>query len=107
MYDRSTKQDDCTTVYGFEADRDPGQEFHGDYSISYGFGKTMRLGLSGYYYIQSSDDDYHLGNNIPGPVQRLIEKNKINCLIITGHNSINKYTVNLVPGSNLITFLRW
>ena len=78
MYDWSTKQDDCPTVYGFEVDRDPGQEFHGDYSISYGFSKSMRLGLSGYYYVQTTDDDYHPGNRIPGPVQDLLKDDEAN-----------------------------
>lgn len=78
MYDWSTTQDDCPTIYGFEVDRDPGQEFHADYSISYGFSKALRVGVSGYYYKQTTDDDYQLRSDIPAPVQDLLKEDEGN-----------------------------
>jgi len=72
MYDFNTSQDKYATVYGVEVDRDPGQEFHLDYSVSYGLSKTLRLGVSGYYYVQTTDDSYDLNDSIPAPVQELL-----------------------------------
>ena len=72
MYDFSSTQDDYATVYGFSVDRDPGQEFHTDYSISYALSPTLRLGVNGYYYIQTTDDSYDLDSSIPPPVQALL-----------------------------------
>ncbi len=73
MYDFNTSQDKYPTVYGFEVDRDPGQEFHVDYSVSYGISKALRLGVSGYYYYQTTDDSYDLNDTIPAPVQELLK----------------------------------
>ena len=73
MYDFNTTQDDSPTVYGFEVDRDPGQEFHFDYSISYGITKALRLGVNGYFYTQTTDDSYDLNDTIPPPVQDLLQ----------------------------------
>ncbi len=68
MYDFNTTQDDCPTVYGVEPDRDPGQEFHFDYSVSYAVNPSFRLGVNGYYYIQTTDDSYDL-DGIPMTLQ--------------------------------------
>ena len=76
MYDFSTTQDDCPTIYGFEVDRDPGQEFHVDYGLSYGCSKALRVGLTGYYYKQTTDDDYDLTSDIPAPVQDLLREDE-------------------------------
>lgn len=76
MYDFNTTQDDCATVYGFEVDRDPGQEFHVDYSVSYAFAPSFRFGVSGYYYRQTTDDSYDLNPSIPGPVQGLLREDE-------------------------------
>ena len=73
MYDFNTKQDDCPTVYGFNVDRTPGDEFHFDYNMSYGFSKSFRAGIGGYYYKQVSDDDYDIDNSIPAPVRDLLK----------------------------------
>ncbi len=78
MYDFSTSQDDYATVYGFEVDRDPGQEFHADYSISYAFSPSFRLGLNGYYYTQTTDDSYDIDTSIPAPVQALLRDDEDN-----------------------------
>ena len=72
MYDFNTTEDDSATVYGFEVDRDPGQEFHVDYSVSYGFSPAFRLGINGYYYYQTTYDSYELNDSIPAPVQDLL-----------------------------------
>ena len=76
MYDFNTTQDDCATVYGFNVDRDPGQEFHVDYSISYAFAPSFRFGINGYYYRQTTDDAYDLNSSIPGPVQSLLREDE-------------------------------
>ncbi|MEA3333437.1 MAG: transporter [Pseudomonadota bacterium] len=78
MYDFNTKQDDCPTVYGFNVDRTPGDEFHFDYSLSYGFSKSFRVGLSGYYYKQVSNDDYDIDSSIPAPVRDLLKADEGN-----------------------------
>jgi len=77
MYDFNTTEDDSATVYGFEVDRDPGQEFHVDYSASYGVTPAFRLGINGYYYYQTSDDSYELNDSIPAPVQELLRADGI------------------------------
>ncbi|HHD63532.1 MAG TPA: hypothetical protein ENK96_04030 [Desulfobulbaceae bacterium] len=78
MYDFNTSQDDYPTVYGFEVDRDPGDEFHFDYSVSYGLSKTLRLGVNGYFYTQTTDDSYDLDGSIPPPVQDLLRTDEGN-----------------------------
>ncbi len=60
MYDFNTTQDDYATVYGLEVDRDPGQEFHFDYSVSYAVTPSFRIGVNGYYYTQTTDDSYDI-----------------------------------------------
>lgn len=68
MYDFNTTQDDYATVYGLEVDRDPGQEFHFDYSVSYAITPSFRLGVNGYYYVQTTDDSYDM-NSTPVTLQ--------------------------------------
>jgi len=72
MYDFNTSQDNYATVYGVEVDRDPGDEFHFDYSTSYAVTPALRVGVSGYYYTQTTDDSYDLNDSIPAPVQELL-----------------------------------
>ncbi len=69
MYDFNTKQDDMPHPSGFEFDRTPGQEFHFDYNVSYAVYGALRLGVGGYFYWQTTDDDYDLGGNIPAPAR--------------------------------------
>lgn len=69
MYDFNTTQDDYATVYGIEVDRDPGQEFHFDYSVSYAFSPSFRVGVNGYYYTQTTDDSYDLDPLRPETLQ--------------------------------------
>jgi hypothetical protein len=73
MYDFNTKQDDCPTVYGFNVDRTPGDEFHFDYSVSYAFNKSFRIGINGYCYWQTTDDDYDIDGSVPPPVRNLLK----------------------------------
>ncbi|MEA2108082.1 MAG: transporter [Pseudomonadota bacterium] len=78
MYDFNTEQDDCPTPYGFNVDRTPGDEFHFDYSVSYGITKSLRVGINGYYYKQVSDDDYDIDSSLPAPVRDLLEDDEGN-----------------------------
>jgi hypothetical protein len=80
MYDFNTTQDDVPTVYGLKVDRDPGQEFHFDYSASYMVSPGLRIGINGYYYVQTTDDSYDLNDSIPVPVQDLLRADE-------GHHS--------------------
>jgi len=73
MYDFNTSQDKYATVYGFEVDRDPGQEFHFDYSTSYAVTPAFRIGVNGYFYTQTTDDSFDIDNTIPVPVQELLK----------------------------------
>lgn len=76
MYDFNTSQDDFATVYGVEVDRDPGQEFHFDYSASYAITPSLRVGVNGYYYTQTTDDSFDLDASIPAPVQTLLRQDE-------------------------------
>lgn len=78
MYDFNTEQDDCPTPYGFLVDRRPGDEFHFDFSASLAIKPNLRLGLSGYYYTQVSDDDYDIDASLPQPVQALLQADEEN-----------------------------
>ncbi|OQX10058.1 MAG: hypothetical protein BWK76_21295 [Desulfobulbaceae bacterium A2] len=78
MYAFNTTEEKSATVYGFEVDRDPGQEFHVDYSVSYGLAPSLRAGLSGYYYTQTTDDSYELNGSIPAPMQALLRDDEDN-----------------------------
>ncbi len=73
MYDFNTKQDDMPHPSGFEFDRTPGQEFHFDYNISYAVLENLRLGAGGYFYWQTTDDDFDFGNDVPLPAQAVLK----------------------------------
>ena len=76
MYDFNTTQDNDSTVYGYEVDRDPGQEFHFDYSISYAIAPSFRFGISGYFYQQTTDDSYDMSASIPPSVKALLSEDE-------------------------------
>lgn len=59
MYDINTTNDDYVHPgTGATVDMKAGQEFHVDYGVSYALGKEdYRLGASGYYYQQITDDE--------------------------------------------------
>ena len=73
MYSINTTQDDCPTIYGINVDRDPGQEFHLDYTTSYAINDNLRIGLTGYYYKQTTDDDYDLDNTVPSGIRQRLK----------------------------------
>lgn len=73
MYDFSTKQNDTPTVYGFNPDRRPGQEFHFDYSVSYGFSRYFRIGVNGFFYKQITNDKYYPKSGTPAVVRALLK----------------------------------
>jgi len=58
MYDFNTTQDDYAHPSGLQVDRTPGQEFHFDYSCSYALNPSWRVGVNGYYYVQTTDDKF-------------------------------------------------
>jgi hypothetical protein len=51
MYDINTENDD--TKYR------SGQEFHVDYTVGYHIGKEWAVGIGGYYYYQTTEDEDH------------------------------------------------
>ena len=73
MYDFSTKGDDYPTPYGLKFDRTPGQEFHFDYNIAYAINKKFKIGINGFWYQQTTDDDYDDKSKAPAPVQKLLK----------------------------------
>lgn len=72
MYDFYSSQDDYATPYG-DLDRDPGQEFHFDYSVSYALTPAWRLGINGYFHQQTTEDDYdmdqYIGTSVEGALR--------------------------------------
>jgi hypothetical protein len=72
MYDFNTTQDNYATVYGVEVDRTPGQEFHFDYSCSYALQPSLRVGLNGYYYVQTTDDKFKGLGAFPAGLQDML-----------------------------------
>jgi len=58
MYDFNTTNNDwINPATGKETSLHPGQEFHFDYSLSWALLPSLRLGLTGYYYQQTTDDE--------------------------------------------------
>ncbi len=76
MYDWSTEQDDSPTPYGLKLDRHPGQEFHFDYNISYAVTPKLRIGVGGFYYTQTSNDDYDIPKNTPAALKKLLHSDE-------------------------------
>jgi hypothetical protein len=76
MYDFNTTQDDYATVYGVTVDRTPGQEFHFDYSCSYALNQSWRVGVNGYYYLQTTDDTYKGLGSTPAPVRAMLAEDE-------------------------------
>jgi len=57
MYDFSTSQKGYASAFG-TCRRDPGEEFHFDYGISYAIASGLKIGIGGYYYKQTTEDNY-------------------------------------------------
>jgi hypothetical protein len=62
MYDFNTPNDNYMTADGFKTHLTPGQEFHFDYSVEYALTKSLRLGVTGYFYQQTTDDSTGFGD---------------------------------------------
>ncbi len=58
MYDFNTKQHDYEPGPPASVDRTPGQEFHFDFNVGYAVTDKLKIGVSGYYYMQTTKDDY-------------------------------------------------
>ncbi len=68
MYDFNTKQDDYEPGPPASVDRTPGQEFHFDFNAAYAVTDNLKIGINGYYYQQTTDDDYddiHYSDKVP------------------------------------------
>lgn len=74
MYDFNSRQDDFATGPPVTIDRTPGEEFHVDFSSSYAINHNLRLGLSGYYYRQVKNDDYHGLGKFSEPLRNVLEE---------------------------------
>ncbi len=58
MYDFNTTNNDwINPKTGRETSLKPGQEFHFDYALGYSPAKWIRLGIAGYFYQQTTDDE--------------------------------------------------
>ncbi len=58
MYDFNTTNNDwINPATGKETSLKPGQEFHFDYALGYSPAKWIRVGITGYYYYQTTDDE--------------------------------------------------
>lgn len=66
MYDFNSEQSGYALPSGLLVDRGPGQEFHFDYNVSYALRDNFKVGVSGYYYIQTTDDDFDKNGLGPG-----------------------------------------
>ncbi len=73
MYDISTTQEDYVPGPPVRIDRTPGDEFHFDFNSSYAVAPGLRVGLSGYYYRQVTNDEYHHIERQPAPLQPVLE----------------------------------
>ncbi len=58
MYDFNTKQQDYEPGPPARVDRIPGQEFHFDFNLAVAVTENLKIGINGYYYQQTTDDDY-------------------------------------------------
>jgi len=73
MYDFNTRQEDYVPGPPVKIDRTPGDEFHVDFNTSYGIMPNLRIGVSGYYYRQVTNDKYHNLHRINGPLRAILE----------------------------------
>ena len=72
MYDFSTENDDyLNPANGQTVDLTPGQEFHCDYAVGYGFAPNWTAGISGYFYQQTTDDEV-AGVDVPDQKGRVL-----------------------------------
>ena len=73
MYDFNTRQEDYSPGPPVKIDRTPGQDFHMDFNVSYGLNPNLRVGLSGYYYRQVTNDKFHGKDKYPAPLKAALD----------------------------------
>ncbi len=73
MYDFNTHQDDYEPGPPYQIDRDPGQEFHMDFNVSWGVAPGLRIGINGYYYQQTTSDDFDDIDDAPAPLRPFLK----------------------------------
>ncbi len=73
MYDFNSRQEDYQPGPPVKIDRTPGQEFHVDFNTSYAMSDGLRIGLSGYYYRQVKNDDYHHLDRFQAPLRDVLK----------------------------------
>ncbi len=73
MYDFNTRQENYSPGPPVKIDRTPGQEFHMDFNMSYGVNPDLRIGLSGYYYRQVTNDKFHGTDKYPAPLKAVLD----------------------------------
>ena len=72
MYDFSTTNDDYLDPRnGRTVDLVPGQEFHTDFAAGYSFAENWTVGVSGYFYQQTTDDEVD-GVDVPDERGRVL-----------------------------------
>ena len=69
MYDFNTREDDYVSGAPVTVDRTPGQEFHVDFNFSYAIMENFRVGMNGYFYQQTTDDEFHGLGDLPSPLR--------------------------------------
>ncbi len=74
MYDFNTHQTDYEPGPPVKVGRDPGQEFHFDFNVSWGLTDYLRLGINGYFYQQVTSDDYDGIKKYPGPLYEALSE---------------------------------
>ncbi len=72
MYDFNTHQTDYEPGPPVKVDRDPGQEFHFDFNVSWGLTDYLRFGINGYFYQQVTADDYEDIKKYPEPLYKAL-----------------------------------
>ena len=73
MYDFNTHQDDYEPGPPVRVDRTPGQEFHFDFNVSWGLTDYFRFGINGYFYQQTTSDDFDDLGGLPSPLKKALK----------------------------------
>ena len=78
MYDFNTYQRNYVSGIPFMVNRDPGQEFHFDFNVSWGIADNWRAGINGYFYAQTTSDDYDNIEDAPAPLRPALKAEEEN-----------------------------
>lgn len=73
MYDFNTHQNDYEPGPPVRVDRTPGQEFHFDFNVSWGLTDNFRFGINGYFYQQTTSDDFDDLGDLPAPLKQALK----------------------------------